>query len=884
MVKRFRTTIEDQPQVLVIAPQGQIVQELLENLRALHLEGQWVSPEDPLFEQGSVNRFSKAFAIIWLDMPVFGDQQLKKSKGLHLINSLQSLKTPIYYVCFDVTHKRQKKSISIDPTWAGEYLQRLVIQSVPSSCVLEYQHVFYPFEGGLSIVQRYISEKISANLKGTLEGEFNPLWYQTVIEHIVKTVCSTDPKSGRWAGETEITLSGFEHELRKSLQFPSSRGQKLEFPYIFPQSETLPTLPTSDMISEVSLSFPKFSFLSKNTDQNSTKEPVSVLPIPKRDHTKKVTISPLVRKLFLLLIVGGVVLYGALSLIVLTSFNQIRTDIATYLVTNQPDKLPTRQHLSLTTTINEYLPIPYQLIGVSVSRREVGQFLSHIETLRDGMTEFEIGDTYSAQLYEEIVGKRSSSNFSSLRQAIQAYDRSYQQLSSIQARVTPQQELLNIVEGSSEFSTQFLQDISSIRENLTITKTFLSSLETFLSAPIRNVAIVVVEPTSQRSLGGVPKEVTLLRFEKGQLFQTQSYPSEELDQMLKGSVTPPIEWKNLGKEFWNLSEGAFSPDGPTAAKQVGWFLSKQLQQEVDAVIVISTDGLVRLLGATGEISVNGAFISSNTGKVFFETLSQQEQDNSGTGWGRVGEAVVASLQQKEQMLKAAPIFKSIFEQSQGMIFVKDASIASALSPLGWDGAIVTPSCPTTFAKSDCQIEYASLWEHEFSATPSAMAISRTMTEEVEISSQEILHHRTILYQHTALGSQKDATYQALVKFISSNTAQIDSITIGTVPLNTSDYQISNEFGKTVLTFQLRVPPKAQVPVEIRYKTDLIRPGGSLVFYEHKQVGMPAIPLVLTTSYQGDYYPKTIAPAARIETNKVTFSALLDRHRIFALGF
>lgn len=884
MVKRFRTTIEDQPQVVVISQQGQFVQELLENLKALHLDALWLTPDLLSIKKGSVDTLTNAFAIIWLDFPVFGDQQTKKQNGLKLLESLQTTKAPVFYVCFDITHQRQKKAISIDPTWASVYLHRLVSQSISKVCILEYQHVLYPFDGGLSVVQRFISEKISAHLKGTLDDSFHPVWYQSVIEHIVKTVCSTDPKSGRWAGETEITLSGFEHELRKTLQFPSAAGEKLELPFIFPRSEVIATLPVSEMIAEVSLSFPKFSFLTTREKEGERNENVKVLPSSILKKSKSPTFPLILGKSLFGLTVGGAVVYGILTLFLLTSFNQIRTDIATYLVTNQADKLPSQQRLVIARTLNTYVPIPYQLIGVSVSQKEIQQFILHIESLREGINEFEIGDTYTAQMYEEIVGKLPDSGSASLRQAIQAYDRSYQQMSSIQARITPQQELLNSVEGSNEFSAQFLQDISSVRENLTITKTFLSSLETFLSAPTRNVALVIVEPEFQRSLGGVPREVTLLRFEKGQLFQTQSYKTQELNEMLKGTVTPPEEWKKLGKESWDLSDGAFSPDGPTAAKQIGWFLSKQLQQEIDAVVVLSTDGVVRLLGATGEISVNGSLLSTSTSTSFFQQLSQADHNQTANGWGRVGESVVAALQNKEHMFQAAPILKSIFEQSSGILFVKDSGIASTLSPLGWDGAILTPSCPTTFAKSDCQIEYASLWEHEFSSTPSASALSRSITDDVDVSSQDIIHHRTILYKNTPTGSMKNSVYQALVKFISSSGTEIDSIVVGTTPLKSTEYQISSEFGKTVSTFQISVPPFETIPVEIRYKTHLSRPGGSLVFYEHKQIGMPSIPLVVSTSYQGAYYPKIIAPAAQIEAKKVTFSALLDRHRIFALGF
>lgn len=884
MVKRFRTTIEDQPQVIVISPQGQFVQELTDNLKALHLDAIWFSPEDILSKKGSGGILASAFAIIWLDIPVFGDQQAKKSIGTQLIYALQSTKAPLFYICFDVTHQRQKETISIDPTWASVYLHRLITKTIPRVCVLEYQHVVYPFGGGLSVVQRFISEKISAQLKGTLEGTFCPVWYQSVIEHIVKTVCSTEPKTGKWAGESDVTLSGFEHELRKALQFPSNAGEKMDFPFIFPACDSIPSIPTNEMVSEVSLSFPKFSFLSKNTPSNSVKETIQVIPTRSLAKKSSIRLPTMIGKLALGLGVAAMVGYGVATLVLLTSLNQIRTDIATYVITNQPDKLPSQQHLSVIQSINTYLPVPYQLIGISVSQHEVHQFLSHIQTLREGMNDVETGNTQVAQLYNEIIGRKESSNFSSLRQAIQAYDRSYQQLSSIQARVTPQRDLLNTFEGSSEFSTQFLQDITTVRENLTITKTFLSALETFLSAPTRTVALVVVEPEVQRSLGGIPKEVTLLRFEKGTLFQTQSYPAQELNEMLKGTVSPPEEWKSLGKEQWSLSDGAFSPDGPTAAKQIGWFLSKQLQQEVDAVVVVSTEGIARLLEATGEVSINGSRVSSTTSKTFFATLSAVDPQQPNTGWGRVGEVLVAALQQQDRMFKAATIFKSIFEQSQGVMFVKDTGVATTLSPLGWDGALSTPSCPITFATSECQIEYASLWEHEFSATPSAVYISRSITDDVEVSAQEIVHHRTILYQNTSLAETTGRTYQALVKFITNSDVQIDSIQVGKILLLPTEYQTSSEFGKSVSTFQIKVPPKSQVPVEITYKTRLNRPGGSVVFYEHKQIGMPTLPLVLTTSYQGSYYPKMIAPAAQIEAKKVTFTALLDRHRIFALGF
>lgn len=263
MVRSFQTTIDqNQSKVLLIASSGVFSTQLMQAIKALHLDPISIDPSRFLsasvdFELQSLCR--EAYVCIWLDFPVFCDQEKKKKSYEHVYELLKtSLRIPLIIATFDAFKARENGREGKNPTYVTQWLVQTALKGLRGGRHVDYQHVIYPYEGGVSITQRLLLEKIAMGNSTSLEGSCSPLWYSDVIEHLVSLLYDVNIPGGVFEGKEMSSYVELERTLRKLSHYTALSSETTAFPYTFsPHARQIGQVPVAKMVDELSLILPK---------------------------------------------------------------------------------------------------------------------------------------------------------------------------------------------------------------------------------------------------------------------------------------------------------------------------------------------------------------------------------------------------------------------------------------------------------------------------------------------------------------------------------------------------------------------------------------------------------------------------------------------------
>jgi hypothetical protein len=149
----------------------------------------------------------------------------------------------------------------------------------------------------------------------------------------------------------------------------------------------------------------------------------------------------------------------------------------------------------------------------------------------------------------------------------------------------------------------------------------------------RTYLVLNQDSAELRATGGFIGSIGFLRVNRGQLgefelrdvFSFEDYYQRGPNKGHPKYVEPPAALKELiSIHTWTLRDGNWSPDFPTTAEQIRFFLKHELNMTVDGVIAIDPYLLEKLLTLTGPIhldEVNDTFDSHN---FFAKTIQHAE--------------------------------------------------------------------------------------------------------------------------------------------------------------------------------------------------------------------------------------------------------------------
>jgi len=456
----------------------------------------------------------------------------------------------------------------------------------------------------------------------------------------------------------------------------------------------------------------------------------------------------------------------------------------------------------------------------------------------------------------------------------------YEKLSSIQALL--KQVEFNVKDiDQNKVVNEFEDKINEIRQKQAVYLQLQPILPSLLGVEDKKTYAVLLQNNQElRATGGFIQAIALLTFEDGKLISTSVQSVYELDKKIRGQVEAPEEVsKYLGEKSWYLRDSNWSPDFPTTAKQVSWFISKATGRDIDGVIGINLYTLKDILSVVGPIELS-EFNEVISEKNIFERMEFHSEvilvdsSNSLDYSTVVLQEILRKIQKvdEKQVIPLLDVLEDEVNEKQLLFSVFNKEDEEVLNNLGWNGSLSKPSCPAKLSVKDCLVDSIFQVETNVGVNKANYYLEKETKHKVELDGKSAKHSRIIKYKNNARSnSWPKGTYHSYQRFYINDTSRLDYISIDGVTLTEDLIEITKLKGFTQVGFILDIPIQKEVNLEFHYSTPLnFNSSFSYVLFNQKQSGTPKDDVSVEFAYNPLLTPVLIAPLAEVEDNIIRF--------------
>ncbi len=410
----------------------------------------------------------------------------------------------------------------------------------------------------------------------------------------------------------------------------------------------------------------------------------------------------------------------------------------------------------------------------------------------------------------------------------------------------------------------------------------------------RTYALIFQNEQELRPTGGFIQAIILVTLDKGSIVNTQVLSSYELDSKLAGEVKPPEDIQNyLGEQRWYLRDSNWSPDFPTSANQIAWFIERSTGQKVDGVVGLTGKSFQTLVKALGPIELpefNETITDRNLAErlefhseIQFAQLSDKP-DYTSVLLRRFWAQLEASPTEKIAAVLQA--FGQSLEQQDLMVSMIDAQENQPLQGLGWAGDLVTPACPSQLSAPNCVVDTLAQVEANVGINKANYYVAETVSHDITLSPTKIQHKQVVSIQNEAqTNAWPKGPYKAFIRWYVPSESELVGISVNGVLVPPSQITSRKELGKTVWGILLETAIQAESTVELVYARPLPYSNDfAYAYFDQKQPGTSIDSKIITVSYDSSFVPKVVAPQASLSTGKITFSDLSQAHALVGILF
>jgi len=268
---------------------------------------------------------------------------------------------------------------------------------------------------------------------------------------------------------------------------------------------------------------------------------------------------------------------------------------------------------------------------------------------------------------------------------------------------------VNFGPGLSELNAPAKQALKALEDGKELLAEYLPWLQLapYLAKQLSDGRFLLVLQNNDelRPTGGFIGNYGLLELENGRITNLEVHDSYHLDMPAQDyfKPAPPKELnKYLGVKQWFLRDANWSPDFPTAARQIGYFYGEQIKvinkvsstPKIDGVIAITPAVVEDLLGIVGPITVEGQIYNQQNFVDLLQYRVEMSYDKYGVNsWNRkeVINDVIKEL--KEQLMalpssrlpEIAKIITKNLKEKNILLFSYDPVIEQWLIKANWAG-------------------------------------------------------------------------------------------------------------------------------------------------------------------------------------------------------
>ncbi len=533
------------------------------------------------------------------------------------------------------------------------------------------------------------------------------------------------------------------------------------------------------------------------------------------------------------------------------------------------------------------LLVPSSFLQTATSLVEVGQELDEVE---DGLYTLSLEQFDYAQ---RLLGRSGQQDKTSNTPSPQML---YQQLSRVQTRLEDSASLLGL---ESEQNTAFFRHLQELREGLISYQQLQPILGDVLAFDDRRTyAILVQNDQELRATGGFIQGVVVVSIESGEIINTQTLSSYELDQFAVGQVAPPGDLEAvLGEQQLFFRDANWSPDFPTSSNQARFFLEQYTKGHIDGVLAINTSFFEAMLEVTGPLELE-AYNEVLTHKNIRERLEFHSEVSLLGDQSTKEYPVVVTQALVTRLLGVSPellpeVLDALYaqlQQKQLFISLADQGEQSSMSLLGWSGELVQPDCPTRLSSLPCSVDTLAAVDSNVGINKANYHLERSDSHAIELSPTRATHTRSITLTNTsASNAWPQGPYNSYLRLVLPRGAQVQSVLLNGSPAPTSALRDASSSTQSILGISSATPISSTTTIEVVYVVPLVardqsNPGFSYAFFNQLQpgVGQPLTEVKIT--HPASMSPTLIAPQARVVSDTIIFDEFEMDHVFLGASF
>lgn len=430
---------------------------------------------------------------------------------------------------------------------------------------------------------------------------------------------------------------------------------------------------------------------------------------------------------------------------------------------------------------------------------------------------------------------------------------------------------------------QITAQAALVRADAAFVRELLPALRWAIGIDRKVTLLLVLQNSAElRPTGGFMGSVGFASFEKGKLLDFATNDIYQIDSQLTGTQDPPAPIRSrLGEQNWLARDANWAADAPSAASHIQQVVERATGRVTDGVIFITSDGLRRLLTASGPVTIQtGETITADNvlDRMTFNDgveISGKRQEVAAD----VLKALSLSLSRGDNRQLGAGILDALRHQ-EILVVSRDPAVSAVVQRTGVDGSVQSGGCPTQFHQPECIADYVFVVDANLGVNRADHFLRRERTVAVRLMPDTTATTTVSLrYLNTARSTAYPAgAYRGYTRLYTPLSAAITSVVevmAGKRVAIESDSMV--EYGKHATGFYLEVPVGEERIIEVTYAHSgalpLVEGVGGYALLLQKQPGTGEVP----TTVSLDYGP-TVAPVVTWPEPEVQSGSLLFRLR------
>ena len=348
-------------------------------------------------------------------------------------------------------------------------------------------------------------------------------------------------------------------------------------------------------------------------------------------------------------------------------------------------KAITLQHKDLTTE-NLYLDTANKLVESGILISKLGQDLISLTEAESKIPEIFIKQIKSGK------GEVKITNLINAKK--NDLDKIYNEIITLQNNLTS----LNVDIIPNDIKTKLTRGQNQIGEIVAIMREFNLEFETLLTLlgdKVPHRYLVLFQNNHElRATGGFIGSYMLIDINDGLITKMDAKDVYESDGQLTEIIIPPPGIDKVAKRLY-LRDANYSPDFPTSAEKIMWFLEHSGQPSVDTVIAIDQNVVEEILKITGPITLeNFPFqIKSNTFNNLISYYIEAKISKTGTPKQMLFDFIPVFKEKLLNVKNLIELKNTIVKLSKSkniQAYSKDTKVQNLIEKLNLDGSLKKP--------------------------------------------------------------------------------------------------------------------------------------------------------------------------------------------------